>query len=458
MSPLHLRLTTTLLLSTSCLLSGCGKAESDDPAEKDPPSGTVLDPPEEEEPPPVPCEWDRTLPGRDADQLFETDHVPVFEVFLPDDKWEALQANATAEQWEEVDACFDGKYIGHVALRFKGSYGNLYGCFDSTGQMICERLSMKLKFSEYDDLRFFGLKRLNLHANRYDDSRMKEKLAYDLYRAMDLPAPRASWAVVKVNGQSYGLYGMVEEIDGRFTDDRWPDYPDGNLYKEIWPTDTDEADVLAGLKTNEEIGDVSSFLEFSTAVSAAETPEDRLDVLGQYTDLDHWARYMAVDEAILSYDGVTYFYTDDGLWSHNHNYYFYEDAPGHFTLVPWDVESSFWINPDHAPPHWTVVPDDCTETYPYWGGLATAPGCDPVFGALITDLDAWREAMRELLDGPFSVEAMNEAIDRHVALIQEEAEKSETPTMYTTFAMSVQYTRDIIPELRARMEQLLEEN
>lgn len=450
-------LATTLMFGALSILPGCGSAEdteSDSPNEPSPSE----EPHDEEDPPPVPCEWDRTLPGRSADQLFDIDHVPVFEIFLPEEKWTALQENATAEQWEEVDACFDGKYIGHIALRFKGSYGNLYGCFDETGQLICDRLSMKLKFSEFDDdMRFFGLKRLNLHANRHDDSRMREKLAYDLYRAMDIHAPRSSWGVVKVNGQSYGLYSMVEEMDGRFTDDRWPDYPDGNLYKETWPTDSDETDVLGGLKTNEEVGDVSSFVEFATAAGAAETPEDRLDVLGNYTDLDHWARYMAVDEAILSYDGVTYFYTDDGLSSHNHNYYFYEDAPSHFTLVPWDVESSFWINPDHAAPHWTIVPDDCSQTYPYWGGLATAPGCDPIFAALMTDLDPWRNAMQELLDGPFSARAMNDEIDRHVAFIQEEAEKEETPTMYTSFSNAVQEIRNTLPRLRERMELLIEQ-
>jgi hypothetical protein len=284
---------------------------------------------------------------------------------------------------------------------------------------------------------------------------MKEKLAYDLYRAMDLPAPRASWAVLKVNGQSYGLYGMVEEIDGTFTKDRWPDYPDGNLYKEICPTDTDPAFILAGLKTNEDVGDVSSFVEFGEAVSAAGAPEAVREVLARHTDLEHFARYMAVDEAILSLDGVTYFYTDDGLWFHNHNYYFYEDSPGHFTLLPWDVESSFWINPDHAAPHWLERPEDCTTMYPYWGGFAVAPACDAVLQALATDLDPWRDAMQELLDGPFSLEEMNANIDRHVALIEAEALKSETPTMYAPFPFAVEDLRSTIPQLRERMELLV---
>ncbi|HEU5073198.1 MAG TPA: CotH kinase family protein [Polyangiaceae bacterium] len=405
------------------------------------------------------CEADGTLSERDADELFYADHVPSFDLYLPEEKWAALQQNAVDEQWEEAEACFDGKLIGPVNMRFKGSYGTLFNCFDDAGNMLCPRLSMKLKFDRDDeDARFFGLKRLNLHANRYDDSRMKERLAYDLYRSMGITAPRASWAVVRVNGKSYGLYGMVEELDGRFTADRWPEHPDGNLYKEVWPTETDPSAIAAALKTNEEDGDISGFLEFSQAINAAGSTEEVRDVLGTYTDLDYWARYMAVDDAILSYDGVTYFYTDDGSWSRNHNYYFYEDAPGHFALVPWDVESTFWINPDHAPPNWTVVPEDCSQTYPYWEGLATAPGCNAVFRALASDLEPWRDAVRELLEGPFALDTMNEAIDQHEALIREAAQSTDTPTMYGPFAGAVANTRTTVSALRDRLlEQLAEE-
>lgn len=403
------------------------------------------------------CEADTSLAERDADELFNTDHVPGFDLYLPEDKWAALQEHAVDEQWEEADACFDGKLIGRVALRFKGSYGTLFNCFDETGQQVCPRLSMKLKFSEYDeDSRFFGLKRLNLHANRFDDSRMKERLAYDLYRSMGIPAPRASWATVRVNGKSYGLYGMVEEVDGHFTGDRWPEQPDANLYKELWPTQSDPSEIAAALRTNEDDGDISGFQEFSASIGSAASAEEVRDVLGSYTDLEHWARYMAVDEAILSYDGVTYFYTDDGSSSHNHNYYFYEDAPGHFTLMPWDVESTFWINPDHAAPHWTVLPEDCSETYPYWEGFATAPGCNAVFRALAMDLGSWRAAIRELLDGPFAVDAMNEAIDRHEALIRDAAQGSDTPTMYGSFTGSVANLRSTIPALRDRLTEQLD--
>jgi spore coat protein H len=398
---------------------------------------------------------DPALADQEPDALFDYPRVPTFDLYLPDADWEALQANATDEEYTAAEACFEGRGIGTVGLRFKGSYGTLYECFDEQGNMICPRLSMKLKFDKYvEERRFFGLKRLALNANRYDDTRMKERLAYDLYRSMGIVAPRAAWAVVRVNGKSYGLYGMVEVVDGRFADHRFPEYPDANLYKEAWPGDTGAA-LVAALRTNEEVADVSGFEAFSEAMNAAPA-EELLATLGKYTDLDYWARYMAVDEAVLSYDGITYFWAD-GSSTHNHNYYFYEDSVEHFTLIPWDVESTFWINPDHQAPHWTVLPEDCNETYEYWGGRATAPACNVVFRALNMDHTGWRAAARQLLDGPFALDTMLDKIDQYVAFIGDEARAEATPTMYGTFDDSVEYLKSMIPELRDRLEELIRE-
>src|SRR5690606_28959223 len=128
---------------------------------------------------------------------------------------------------------------------------------------------------------------------------------------------------------------------GRFTDDRWPENGDGNLYKEAWPVQADPAWVLSKLKTNEEVGDVSAFLAFAGAMSNA-SPGALRSTLGEYLELDAFARYMAVDDALVNNDGITTFYTaEGGTWSGNHNFYLYEESPTRFTLIPWDLESTF---------------------------------------------------------------------------------------------------------------------
>jgi spore coat protein H len=397
---------------------------------------------------------DPTLQTADAADLFAATRVPVFDFYLPAADWESLKVHARDEQYVSAQACYDGRAVGTVGLRFKGSYGSLYECFDEQGNMICPRLSMKVKFDKYaSDRRFFGLKRLAFNAYLHDDSRMKEKLAYDLFRAMDIVAPRSAWAVLRVNGESQGVFGMVEAVDGRFTADRWPTNPDGNLYKELWPTHASDAQILAALETNEETADISGYRAFAQAFTSADDAS-LLATLGAHMDLDQLARFLAVEDAVVSYDGVTYFWTDR-VSTNNHNYFIYEDSPTRFTLIPWDVESTFWINPDHAAPHWTVIPSDCSVTYPYWGGLAYAPACDGVFRALNGDLDRWRTAARALLDGPFAVDAMVAAIDRYAGVIGDAAHADPTPAKYLTFDQAVSGLRDSIPSMRARLEGLI---
>jgi spore coat protein H len=235
---------------------------------------------------------DTELPEGDAAELFDLPAVPVFNFYLPPAVWEQLQIDARDEQYVEAEACFEGRSIGKVGLRFKGSYGTLYNCFVDDVN-TCSKLSLKTRFDEYDtDRRFYGLKHLNFQGYRFDGSYMKEKLAYELYRSMDITAPRASWAEVRVNDELQGLFGMVEQIDGRFTADRWSDSGDGNLYKELWPINTDPSFVVSRLKTNEEVPNVDAFIAFSEAMLAADEADLR-STLGDFMNLDYLDRYMA---------------------------------------------------------------------------------------------------------------------------------------------------------------------
>jgi hypothetical protein len=397
---------------------------------------------------------DPALQNGNADELFAATSVPTFDIVLPAEVWEALKVNARDEQFVPVEASYQGRSLGTVGLRFKGYYGSLINCFDAQGKMTCPRLSMKIKFDEYvSGQRFFGLKRLAFNAYLHDDSRMKEKLAYDLFRAMGIVAPRAAWAILRVNGVSQGLYGMVEPVDGRFTADRWPSNPDGNLYKELWPTNAPDQKIISALETNEKTANIANYRAFSQAFTAADET-NLLPTLSRYMDPDYLARFLAVEDAFISYDGITYFWTD-GTQDTNHNFFVYEESPTRFTLIPWDVESGFWINPNHAPPHWTVTPADCNLTYAYWDGLAHAPGCDRVLRALNSDLTRWRAAARTLLDGPFSVDTMGATIERYRAVIGDAARADPTPVKYSAFDPAVASLRSLIPNMRARLETLI---
>jgi hypothetical protein len=406
-----------------------------------------------------PCpQSDSDLATKDTAALFALDRVPSFDLYLPAADWENLKAHAVDEQYVQAQACFEGKAVGLVGLRFKGSYGSLYDCFDAAGnnRNVCRKLGMKIKFDEYlDSQSFYGIKRLNFQGYRWDDSYMKEHLAYELYRAMGVAAPRSSWAQIRVNGELQGLFGMVEDIDGRFTKDRWPQNGEGNLFKELWPGTGDDASILKQLKTNTDAPDISAMQAFTAAINTA-SADTLHTTLASFTDADYFMRYMVVDDAIANFDGVTTYYTNGGSpeGAGNHNFYFYQEAANKFTIIPWDLEATLDLSSNFGNvPYWQTKPADCKQIYPVWGGEnhVIAPGCDPVFQALAADVATYRAHAQALLDGPFAESNMASNIDAAANLIRDAAHADPHGPGATKFENGVGFVRQNIPKLRARV-------
>lgn len=98
------------------------------------------------------------------------------------------------------------------------------------------------------------MKHLYLHSQKNDPTYLHEQLGYGLFHQMGIPAPRSAHARMTLNGDLKGLFGVTEVPDGRFTDYWFPRDGDGNLYKEVWITNTDPAAWKKGQKTNEDPG------------------------------------------------------------------------------------------------------------------------------------------------------------------------------------------------------------
>ena len=97
--------------------------------------------------------------------------------------------------------------VAQVGVRKKGLIGSV----------VSTRPSLKVKFDEYvDGQTFAGLDGLTLNNNNQDQRLLQKFLAYDLYTRAGVPAPQASFARVRVNGEDLGVYTRVETIDEAF--------------------------------------------------------------------------------------------------------------------------------------------------------------------------------------------------------------------------------------------------
>ena len=389
--------------------------------------------------------------------VFPKDRVLDVQVTMPPEAWTTLIATAKQETWSTAAVTIDGQRLGEIGFRPKGEY-SLDSCIDDTGQLICDKLSFKLKFSEVDpDKRFHGLKRLVLNQIHDGWGLYVETLAYQIFNSFGITAPRTSYAVLTVNGESLGIYRVVEAVDGRFTDLHFSDH-DGNLYKEAWPVSNSDGYFQAALKTNEETASNDAFIAFSADMLAA-SDDELPQTLAKYMDLDRMLDYMAVDYAIANWDGITTFYA--GSWGHsNHNYYMYQDVDApRFTLIPWDLNAvlflDHWLG-DIEP--WDTLDVDCDTPIPTEDGdLGTLPAaCDPTIRALALSRDGYHASVRRLLDEVFVVDKLSDQIDEYARQVSP-VMHDDPFVPYTEVSLGAQYVKSALGTMRSRLEAVLNE-
>ena len=344
----------------------------------------------------------------DSDYVFDQEALNTYELIIPPANLGILNGDPAAEEYVEGSLVFQGDTISPVGIRYKGSIGAFVGCLSSpdwtnpSGHKTCTKLSMKIKINwEGREDKFYGLNKLQFHSMNQDDSQMRERVGYHLFRSMGVPAPRAVHARLLINGQYNGLFALVEQIDGRFRKERWED-DDGNVYKEAWPLTMEgephsEAYFQDALKTNEEEADVSLMRRFAEELSQSDAGTVT-EVIERYMDLDEILSYIVVDRMIRHDDGPFHWYCGGGNCT-NHNYYWYEEPTnGQLHLITWDLDNSFENIISDANPV-TPIADEFGET---------SNNCRP-FRSGLFGLEQWSASCDKLTGGWASYE---EDLDR----------------------------------------------
>ena len=356
----------------------------------------------------------------DSDYLFDQEKLPTFELETPGSALAKIDADPSAEAYVEGSLTFEGETISPVGIRYKGSVGAWVGCLsgvnfaEPSGHKICNKLSMKIKINwNGSDQTFYGLKKIQLHSQNLDPSQMRERLGYWLFRQMGVPAPRSIHARLLINGTYSGLYALTEQIDGRFTKYHFEN-GDGNLYKEVWPIQsngdaTNASQFLNHLKTNEDNHpNVDIIQSFALELASADS-KTKSSTLSKWLDIRETITYAVVDRAIRHDDGPFHWYCQ-GDTCFNHNYYWYEDpVEKRLHLIPWDLDSAFENNSDQKNPI-TAIADDWGEVTangkPFAYGPFNIPqrsaAADKLIAGLTEFKATYKDVMADFLAGPFS--------------------------------------------------------
>lgn len=360
-----------------------------------------------------------------SDFIFDQNELRTFELKLSKKDLEKIDSDPTAEKYVEGMMVFEGDTISPIGIRYKGSVGAWVGCvdgenwFEPSGKKICTKLSTKVKINwKGRDERFYGLKKLQFHAQNLDPSLMHERLGYWLFRSMGVEAPRSVHARLVINGEFIGLYALTEQIDGAFTDYHFDD-KDGNLYKEVWPLNMngepmDPQSLISALKTNEDDNPSTDIISGFADKLHNGKESDIPNIISEYMDINKVLSMVVVDRAIRHDDGFLHWYcSEDGCASHN--FYWYEEPNNKkVNLIPWDLDNAFENIIKNANPvtpiadEWGKTSNNCNP-FPYgeFGMYQWSAACDRLTGGWARDKELYEELKNKFIQGPFAASNVN---------------------------------------------------
>lgn len=218
-------------------------------------------------------------------------------------------------------ANIDGELLENVAIRKKGYLGSLSRI----------RPSLKLNFDTHQEGRKFKtLKRMTLNNDRQDPSHSHQCMAYDLFHAAGLIAPRCNLAHVVINNEDMGVYSHIESIKKPFLERNFAD-KSGNLYEAQVADIGEELNQRFELKTNKTANDRSDLDQLASVLKLAD--EDFITQIGEHVDVDEFIKYWAVETLIGHWDSAT---------GNTNNYYMYHNPSDDlFHFIPWGTDSAF---------------------------------------------------------------------------------------------------------------------
>jgi spore coat protein CotH len=329
-----------------------------------------------------------------------------------------LDGGTCVTEYVEADVEVDGVLYERVGLRLMGTKRRA-------------KRNMRIRFNKFNvDQRFHGVKRINIRNNAGDPTLIREALALQLMRRAGVPAPRYSFVWVTVNGDSGGVYTLVQQVDKKFLEEQFgEDY--GNLYhveiggKLVYYGDA-EADYAGQpdeyaddltfarryeLKTNELARDVSDLIGLMRVLDQADAGELYRRV-PEVLDVETLLRALAVNSWMANMD--SYPGTADNL-------YLYRDVAERFQYIPWDLNQSFG-NYSSKDPCDEFSVDDLIGLDPF------APTCDPERRPLVVRVlsvpefrEQYGELLGELLDGALHPDGVLAEMESMRGCIREKA-------------------------------------
>ena len=317
--------------------------------------------------------------------------------------------------WVQADLSAEGKTYKKVGLRYSGEITYF-------ASSLGLKRPLKIEFNKFADQRFHDLTSLQLHAMPMDPSKGREVLAYSLFRAAGVPAPRTAYAEVtltvpgKYNKEYLGLYTVVENVDKPFLADRFG-ADKGVLMKpfqvrsvEQFGNDWNGYRGLYRPLSEPTPEEAKRIVAFSRLVNSASDDQFKKEIEA-YLDVDEFLRFLAAN-AITS--------NLESAFALGHNYHLYlHPKTNKFNFLPGDLEFSL--------ANFLLMGSsdqlmDLSLTHPY-------PGQNKLVDRLLAIKDVsekYQKLIREISEKAFTKERLLEQIEAVEKITKEPLAKEKT--------------------------------
>jgi spore coat protein CotH len=252
-----------------------------------------------------------------------------------------------APDWEQELALFkdtdvevaatmtvDGRRYQNVGVSFRGN-----SSFSMVPEGLKRSFNVTVDLAD-EDQHLLGFRTLNL-LNGVNDASMMRGVLFQHIAQQLIPAARANFVRVVINGESWGVYTNLEQINRDFVEDRFggengvrwkvPGSPGARAGLEYLGDDASAYRRLFDIRNRDNAESWSALINLTKVL--ATTPAERLEAaLQPILDVDGALKFLALDAVLAN---------SDGYWVRASDYYLILDGRGRFHVIPGDTNETF---------------------------------------------------------------------------------------------------------------------
>ena len=400
----------------------------------------------------ISCASTKASTEKEYNGLFDSDHVHEINIEIKEEEWQDLLANPVDKTKYEVSVTIDGELFDHVSMSTTGN-----SSLTHVASTDSDRYSFKLNFTKPEKGRtYHGLDKMKLSNLYHDPTCMEDYISYRIISEAGGYTPLASYVWLKINGEDYGLYLCVEEIDNGYLD-RTQD-GQGFLYKpepkwmdqsiEVPETTSDPDNVLAKFEnrrayfgstdfgadlvyTDDRIESYSAI--FDEAVNKSEEKDNirLIEILKKLNSKEDLSSVLNTSEIIGYFAGHNFTLSYDSYMGLPVQNYCILEKNGVLSVIAWDYNDAFGDLLSRIYPQMTedeIISWDIDSPLfgveisdrPLWAWIAESPEY----------LEEYHTALNSLLENYFESGRAQEEMKRVYNLIRPYV--SEDPTFFNT--------------------------